>query len=63
MMVLEARPQVAKEHWFQFAFGPLLMHGGLRDESWWIPRMQEVGFQIEEEGRQPATLFILAKRM
>ncbi|MGP0071840.1 MAG: class I SAM-dependent methyltransferase [Bryobacteraceae bacterium] len=52
-----------KEHWFQFAFGPLLMHMGNRGPEWWTPRVQEAGFQVLEEGTRPGTLYLLARRL
>jgi ubiquinone/menaquinone biosynthesis C-methylase UbiE len=54
---------VAKEPWVQFAFGPLLMHAGVRGEAWWTTRVQEAGFQVLEEGTRPMTLYVLARRM
>jgi ubiquinone/menaquinone biosynthesis C-methylase UbiE len=53
---------LAKEPWVQFAFGPLLMHGGVRGKAWWTTRLQEAGFQVLEEGTRPATLYLLARR-
>jgi SAM-dependent methyltransferase len=53
---------VGKEPWMQFAFGPLLMHGGLRGAEWWTARMQEAGFQVEEQGTRPMTLYLRARR-
>jgi ubiquinone/menaquinone biosynthesis C-methylase UbiE len=54
---------IAKEPWVQFAFGPLLMHGGIRDPAWWPTRLQEAGFQVLEKGTRPATLYLLARRL
>jgi SAM-dependent methyltransferase len=54
---------IAKEPWAQFAFGPLLMHGGPRGPAWWTTRVQEAGFQVLEEGTRPATLYLLARRL
>jgi ubiquinone/menaquinone biosynthesis C-methylase UbiE len=53
---------IAKEPWVQFAFGPLLMHSGVRGPAWWTTRLQEAGFQVVEEGTRPATLYLLARR-
>jgi ubiquinone/menaquinone biosynthesis C-methylase UbiE len=53
---------VGNEPWVQFAFGPLLMHGGIRPPEWWTTRVQEAGFRVLEEGTRPATLYVLARR-
>ena len=53
---------IGKEPWVQFAFGPLLMHGGPRGPAWWSERLQEAGFQVLEQGTRPITLYLLARR-
>lgn len=53
---------VGKDPWVQFAFGPLLLHGGNRGPDWWNRRVKESGFQILEQGMRPATYFVLARR-
>lgn len=53
---------VANDSWAQFAFGPLLMHGGPRGADWWSEQVRAAGFQIIEEGTQPATIYLLARR-
>jgi len=53
---------IANEPWARFSFGPLLMHGGPRGQSWWTARMQEAGFQVLEQGTRPLTLYLLARR-
>ena len=53
---------IAKEPWVQFAFGPLLLHGGTRGPAWWTQRLQEAGFQVLEQGTRPVTLYLLARR-
>lgn len=53
---------IGKEPWVQFAFGPLLMHGGPRGPAWWTERLQEAGFQVREQGTRPLTLYLLARR-
>lgn len=53
---------IGKEPWVQFAFGPLLMHGGPRGPAWWTQRLQEAGFQVLEQGTRPVTLYLLARR-
>jgi SAM-dependent methyltransferase len=53
---------VAKEPWFQYTFGPMLVHQGFHGADWWTARLQEAGFQVLEEGTRPATLYLLARR-
>jgi ubiquinone/menaquinone biosynthesis C-methylase UbiE len=56
MMVID------KDFWLKFTFGPLLLHSGTRGPAWWASRAQEAGFQIMEQGRRPATIYILARK-
>jgi ubiquinone/menaquinone biosynthesis C-methylase UbiE len=53
---------VGKEPWIHFAFGPLIMHSGARGSEWWTARLQEAGFQVNEHGTRPGTLYLLARR-
>ncbi|HEY7337938.1 MAG TPA: class I SAM-dependent methyltransferase [Bryobacteraceae bacterium] len=53
---------IAKERWAKLAFGPLLMHGGVRGPDWWDAQMGQVGFKIVEQGTRPGTLYILARK-
>lgn len=53
---------IANESWAKFAFGPLLSHGGTRGPQWWSSRLRDAGFQVLEEGTQPMTLYLLARR-
>ena len=53
---------VAKEPWFQYTFGPMLMHQGFHGADWWTPRLQEAGFQVREEGTRPVTRYFLVRR-
>ena len=53
---------IGKEPWGQFAFGPLLMHGGPRGQAWWSEQVQGAGFQVLEEGTRPVTVYLLARR-
>lgn len=53
---------VSNDKWTKFAYGPLLSHGGTRPASWWSTRAKEAGFEILEQGNQPATLFFLLRR-
>jgi len=53
---------VANDGWARFAFGPLLSHGGTRNAGWWRERLGEAEFSVLEEGTEPLTLFLLARR-
>jgi SAM-dependent methyltransferase len=53
---------VENDKWAKFLFGPLLSHGGTRGAAWWNAQVQDAGFEILEQGTQPVTLFILARR-
>ena len=53
---------VENDNWAKFAFGPLLSHGGTRGAAWWKSSVKQAGFDILEEGTQPVTSFILARR-
>lgn len=54
---------IANDRWVQFAFGPLLSHGGTRGAAWWTTRVEKAGFRVIEEGTVPATLYVLARRL
>ena len=53
---------IGKDPWLRFTFGPLLLHSGTRDGSWWSDRLNEAGFQVNEQGYRPATLYLLARK-
>ena len=53
---------ISNDRWAKFAYGPMLTHGGTRGAAWWTSRLQEAGFQVLEQGTQPVTLFLLARR-
>ena len=53
---------VANDFWSSFAFGPLLVHGGLHKADWWSDRLREAGFQVVEQGTKPITLYFLARK-
>ena len=54
---------VAEEPWSEFAFGPLLKHGGARRSDWWTEHVRNAGFQEIEEGTRSLTFYILARRL
>lgn len=53
---------IAKDAWLKFTFGPVLMHAGTRTSSRWKELMHEAGFDIVEQGTQPATIYFLSKK-
>ncbi len=53
---------IAKDRWLTFTFGPLLAHSHMVAANFWAQKLQDAGFQIVEEGTQPATKYILARR-
>jgi len=53
---------ISNDRWAKFAYGPMLTHGGTRGAAWWTARLQEAGFQVLEQGTQPVTLYLLARR-
>jgi ubiquinone/menaquinone biosynthesis C-methylase UbiE len=53
---------VTKEPWVKFAFGPVIMHAGMRNPPWWSAALQDAGFRIVEHGTRPATLYFLARK-
>jgi SAM-dependent methyltransferase len=53
---------IAKEPWVVYAFGPLIMHTGLRETSWWSEALREKGFTVIEQGTRPGTRYFLSRR-
>jgi SAM-dependent methyltransferase len=53
---------IAKDHYVMFAFGPLLAHAHMIAADFWPQKLREAGFQIVEEGTQPATKYVLARK-
>ena len=53
---------IAKDHWLLFTFGPLIAHSHMTAGDFWAATMREAGFRIIEEGTQPATKYILARK-
>lgn len=53
---------IGKEPWAEFAFGPLLEHGGFRGADWWSGHVQSAGLQVVEQGTRPLTFYLLAHR-
>ncbi|MGA2134336.1 MAG: class I SAM-dependent methyltransferase [Bryobacteraceae bacterium] len=53
---------IAKDHWVAYTFGPLLMHSHMTAGDFWDQKLRDAGFQILEDGTQPATKYILARK-
>jgi len=53
---------IAKDRWMMFTFGPLLAHTHMIAADFWPRKLREAGFQILEEGTQPVTKYILARK-
>jgi len=54
---------IAKDRWLSYTFGPLLAHAHMVAGDFWADRLRDAGFAIVEEGTQPATRYILARRI
>jgi SAM-dependent methyltransferase len=53
---------VGNEPWSKFSYGPLISHGAPRGPAWWTARLTEAGFDVQEQGTRPLTLYLLARR-
>lgn len=53
---------VGNDRWTRFAYGPLLTHGGTRGPQWWKQAARSAGFEVQEEGSGPATVWFLLRR-
>ncbi len=53
---------IAKDGWLTFTFGPLIMHSHMAAADFWARKLRDAGFQILEDGTQPATKYILARK-
>ena len=53
---------VAKDFWVDFAFGPMMMHSNMVFADSWERSVRGAGFEIVEQGRRPATQYILARK-
>ena len=54
---------ISKDLWLRVALGPLLLHSGMRGPEGWTSLLREAGFQLVEQGRQPATLYFLGRKL
>jgi len=53
---------IAKEPWVEYAFGPLIMHTGLREASWWSEALRETNFTVIEHRTRPGTRYFLSRK-
>jgi len=53
---------IAKDGWLKYTFGPLLLHAHMVAADFWADKLRDAGFEILEEGSQPATKYILARK-
>jgi ubiquinone/menaquinone biosynthesis C-methylase UbiE len=53
---------ITKDAWLNYAWGPLLMHAGLRGAGRWTELLTEAGFDVAEQGTKPASLYFLARK-
>ena len=53
---------INKDFWLNFTFGPLMMHGRMPSQQFWINNLGKAGFEIKEVGTQPGTFYFLARK-
>jgi len=53
---------LAKDAWFELAFGPIFLHLRLPGPDRWAGFLHDAGFEVLETGRRPATLYLLARK-
>ncbi len=53
---------IAKDGWLKYTFGPLIMHAHMVAADFWPQKLRDAGFEILEEGNQPATKYVLARK-
>ncbi|MBZ5602510.1 MAG: methyltransferase domain-containing protein [Acidobacteriia bacterium] len=53
---------IAKDAWLDFAWGPVIMHGGTPRPERWVRALNATGFDVVEQGKRPATLFFFAHK-
>ncbi len=53
---------IAKDRWMLFTFGPLVAHSHMVAAGFWDQKLRDAGFTILEDGTQPVTKFILARK-
>jgi len=53
---------ISRDRWLTFTFGPLLMHMRSAGPDFWQNELRTAGFDVREDGRQPGTVFVLARK-
>jgi len=53
---------IANDPWMRYAFGSLLDHMTNNPQRFWPDQIRAAGFEVQEQGLRPATLYILARR-
>jgi len=53
---------LAKDVWFELAFGPIFPHTRLPSRDRWAGFLRDAGFEVVETGTRPATLYFLARK-
>ena len=53
---------IAKDRYMEFTFGPLLAHAKMIAADFWPAKLREAGFEIQEQGTQPVTKYVLARK-
>ena len=53
---------ITKEFWLNVAWGPVVMHSHMHGPRDWEDFLRDAGFKIVDEGTQPGTLYLLARK-
>ena len=53
---------ITKEFWLDVAWGPVVLHSHMHGPRDWEAFLQDAGFKIVEEGTEPGTLYLLARK-
>jgi len=53
---------LAKDAWFELAFGPIFLHTRVPGRESWTAFLHDAGFEVLETGKRPATLYFLARK-
>jgi ubiquinone/menaquinone biosynthesis C-methylase UbiE len=53
---------INKDLWLNFTFGPLMIHGRMPSQQFWVDYLGKAGFEVKEMGTQPGTFYFLARK-
>ena len=53
---------ISRDAWMNYLWSPVLGHSGTRPPARWTELLNEAGFDVAEQGAQPATLYFLARK-